>query len=378
MRFEVHSGPIARAAGPVFVSVPYNDVIRQAPALTDTKTGQSIATQFTPDGKLCWWADALQADESRVYELSADALAKPNGRVIVSEDHPDQVDVRIGAQAFTTYKFADDQVRPFLYPVIGPTGASVTRHYPMREGVPDERPDHPHHQSCWVAWGLINGVDHWSTGQRCGFQKHRKLLATISGPVFGQIEAAIDWVTRDGKRQLTEHRTYRFWRADDSMRLFDQSVVFHFTDGDVTFGDTKEGGICSFRVAGTMKESAGGTITNAHGATGERNCWGKPSPWMDYSGKVGGHTVGISIFDHADNFRHPTRWHIRGYGLYSANCFGLSYFTRDKNNDGSMTWKNGKSIAFNHRVLIHKGDAKTAAVGDHYANYNSPAAVHVV
>ena len=43
-----------------------------------------------------------------------------------------------------------------------------------------------------------------------------------------------------------------------------------------------------------------------------------------------------------------------------------------------MTWKDGKSVAFNHRVLIHKGDAKTAAVGDHYANYNSPAAVHVV
>lgn len=39
--------------------------------------------------------------------------------------------------------------RPYLYPIIGPTGAGMTRNYPMKEDVAGEEKDHPHHKGLW-------------------------------------------------------------------------------------------------------------------------------------------------------------------------------------------------------------------------------------
>ncbi len=380
MRFEVQAGETARAAGPVSVAVPAAK-LATAPvlALIETKTKKPVPCQLTPNGKLCWWVDAMNAGEKRTFEVSAAGLAGSAEGVVVDDGHPDKVDVRIGRKALTTYNFGGtpEHPRPYLYPLIGPTDVSVTRHYPMRPGVPEEREDHRHHQSFWVAWGKINDVDHWSTSDRCGFQKHRWLVGAVSGPVFGRIESLIDWTTRQGQRQLTELRSYTFWRADDDVRVVDLSINFHFTDGDVKFGDTKEGGLCSTRVAGTMKEKSGGTITNAEGKQGAGACWGKPSPWVDYTGKAGEHTVGLTIFDNPKNFRYPSRWHVRDYGLFTANVFGLSHFV-SKESDGSHTWKAGELVTFDYRVLIHKDDVKAGRVADHYRNYTKPAAVKVV
>ena len=41
-----------------------------------------------------------------------------------------------------------------------------------------------------------------------------------------------------------------------------------------------------------MREMEGGYITNADGLKGEKDCWGKPSPWIDYYGEVDGSTAG--------------------------------------------------------------------------------------
>ena len=205
MRFEVHAGSSARPAGPVSVSLSADQAAQiDAPGLIDTKTKQPVPVQRLPEGGLCWAAPELQADERRVFALDTDGLSNDSPRVVVDQDHPEQIEVRIGDKAFTTLNFAisDEHPRPFLYPLIGPTHMPVTRHYPMRAGVPGEREDHPHHQSCWVAWGKINGVDHWSTSDKCGFQRVRALTTTISGPVFGQIEAV-----------MNHYGTKDFWAA---------------------------------------------------------------------------------------------------------------------------------------------------------------------
>ena len=58
-----------------------------------------------------------------------------------------------------------------------------------------------------------------------------------------------------------------------------------------------------------------------------------------------GEKVGIAILDHPANPRHPVRWHVRGYGLFAANPFGLSVFTNDKSQDGAMTVEPGQTPA---------------------------------
>ena len=96
--------------------------------------------------------------------------------------------------------------------------------------------------------------------------------------------------------------------------------------------------------------------------------WGKPSPWCDYSGTLPEGKRGLAVFDYPTNLRHPTRWHVRDYGLMTANCFGLSYFT-DKAEYGNMDLKAGESLIFKYRVYIHSGDAKEAQVGERYKDY---------
>ncbi len=135
------------------------------------------------------------------------------------------------------------------------------------------------------------------------------------------------------------------------------------TDGPVRFGDTKEGGMCSIRVASALEEKrGGGRITNGSGGQGEKACWGKPAPWCDYSGTRAGKPVGIAILDHPGNFRYPTTWHVRAYGLMTANPFGISYFTDDKARDGSHTWQKGEVVEYWYRVVLHSGDAASAGL----------------
>jgi hypothetical protein len=176
---------------------------------------------------------------------------------------------------------------------------------------------------------------------------------------------------------LVEHRTYNFYDSPEDVRLFDLAVRMVLTDGDVRFGDTKEGGICSVRVATSMDGNKSGHFVTGAGARGEADGWGKPAPWCDYVGPVGGRTVGIAIMDHPSNFRHPTPWHVRDYGLMTANPFGLATFTGDEANDGTHTWPAGESITWYYRILIHPGDTDQGNVAGHHANYADPPTVHV-
>jgi hypothetical protein len=81
--------------------------------------------------------------------------------------------------------------------------------------------------------------------------------------------------------------------------------------------------------------------------------------------------VGVAIFDHPSNPRHPTYWHSRGYGLHAANIFGWHDFLADKSQDGSMTLEPGQSLHFRYRVVIHSGDTQAARIADLYKAYES-------
>jgi len=156
------------------------------------------------------------------------------------------------------------------------------------------------------------------------------------------------------------------------MRLLEMRVTFTASEGDVRFGDTKEGGICSVRVAYPMEVDRGGRIENAFGGVNEEETWGKRAHWCDYSGVVDGHLVGIAIFDHPSNLRHPTYWHVRNYGLMTANPFALSHFLPGQGLDGSYTLRAGQSLEFRYAIYVHAGDATQGAVRQRYLHWIYP------
>jgi hypothetical protein len=62
------------------------------------------------------------------------------------------------------------------------------------------------------------------------------------------------------------------------------------------------------------------------------------------------------------------------YGLFAANPFGLSVFTNDKSQDGSIKLDPGKSLRFRYRVIVHPGDAKTADIAGQWTKYTATSA----
>jgi len=136
----------------------------------------------------------------------------------------------------------------------------------------------------------------------------------------------------------------------------------------VKFGDTKEG-MLGVRVASSMDVDKGsGHILNSRGEK-DGDAWGKQAEWCDYYGPVDGKTVGIAIMEHPTSFRYPTYWHVRTYGLFATNPFGLNAFTNGKTADGSYTIPAGGKITFRYRILIHEGTTEEAKIAETYSKY---------
>jgi hypothetical protein len=267
-------------------------------------------------------------------------------------------------------------VRPFFFPFLGPGGAALTRSYPMVQDVPDESTDHPHHRSLYVGFGEVNGVDLWAEPPHpnTGRIVHQEWVSRQVGPVAAEFDEHLQWVTGSGHPLLNERRRIVAY-ATRTVRLLDLEIELTPASVAVLFGDTKEGGPLAVRVNSQLEGKRGGLIENAEGGRRETECWGKRSPWCDYSGSLDGRTVGLAIFDHPSSFRHPTYWHVRDYGLFAANPFGRSAFTGDARDRGDLILAPGESVRFAYRVCLHLGDARVGQVADHYHAYANPPTV---
>ncbi|MDH7481389.1 MAG: PmoA family protein [Armatimonadota bacterium] len=347
-------------------------------SLVEIGTGRAIPAQvMNRQGDcihLCIVVDALPKGESREFEIGCSSSTTDGVNLI---DDGKKVEFRIGGKLFTAYHYVSDLPRPFMFPLIGPGGVNVTRRFPMEKDVPGETSDHKHHRSLWVAFGDLNGADGWSEEPGHAVTVHKEFLDKSSGPAFGRIKTLNDWLDSSGNKIMEEEREVIVYNVTEHARLIDLRVVFKATQGDVRFGDTKEGGIVAIRVATSMDGNKGGLITNSYGGVTEIETWGKRAHWCDYSGPVESQTVGITIFDNPANFRYPTYWHVRDYGLMTANPFALSAYKRDPNVDGSYILKAGEIFPFAYRIYIHSGDVIAGNVAEKYHGYINPPVVAV-
>jgi Methane oxygenase PmoA len=297
-------------------------------------------------------------------------------------EQADKLRIEINGEHFTDYCF-QGAPHVYFYPLIGPGGASMTRNWPMKE-VEGEEKDHPHHRSLWYSHGLVNGVDFWSETPKAGKIVHDKFLEVKSGKDSGVIRSANKWIAPDGSVTMTDERTFRVFTRANHERLFDFEVTLKAGDRDVVLGDTKEGSM-AIRVnesmrgvlakqKGEKKAKVGkGRIALSSGVTssgsGDEKAWGKRAAWCDYSGPVDGKTVGVAIFDHPSNPKHPTWWHVREYGLFAANPFGVHDFEKQPKGAGDITIPAGKSVTFKYRFYLHAGDEIAGKVADRYQDY---------
>lgn len=294
----------------------------------------------------------------------------------------DRLRIEINGKLFTEY-FFKDVPRPYCCPLIGPAGLPMTRDWPMKD-IEGEEHDHPHHRSLWYAHGEVNGQDFWSEARNFGKTVHEEFAEVKSGENSGVIRSRDKLVAADGTVVCTDERTLRIYARPDNERLFDFEITFKAGDKNVVFGDTKEGTM-AVRLAESMRLSkpplkgerkarpGDGHIVNSEGVR-DGDTWGKRAAWCDYYGPVQGKIVGVAIFDHPQNPRHPTWWHVRDYGLFAANPFGKHDFEKlpDKH-AGDLTIPAGKSVTFRYRFYLHEGDEKQAKVAERYQAYTAEA-----
>ena len=290
-----------------------------------------------------------------------------------------QIAIEIDGEPFSTFYFGRDAPKPYLHPVRAANGTIVTRGYPM-ENIPGERHDHPHHRGLWFTHGEVNGFDFWANEPNQETQTKKGIVRMThiehkAGKASGTISGTFDWAEPGGHVLLTEERQMVF-HSGSANRLADFDLKLTAGSKAVKLGDTKEGTF-AIRLATELEQdrpevtgiARTGRIVSASGKEGEAQTWGKRAPWVDYSGSLQGKKLGVAIFDHPSNPKHPTHWHVRAYGLFAANIFGEHNFYEDDSRDASITLEPDESLHFLYRVLIHPGDAKQADIAKLYADY---------
>jgi hypothetical protein len=327
-----------------------------------------------------------------VFSLTAAiaALALPLAAQVKFTASPGKVAIEIDGKPFSDFyisgsAFNAEVTKPYLWPLRAASGTYITRAWPMEdvaEEAGEKKPgrnggapasDHPHQRGLWFAHESVNGLDYWNneatykTPNR-GRVTLKQLGELKSGKTQGSLAATFEWSAMDGKNPiLTESRVMTFY-SDPKLRFFDVDVTLTAIS-PVTFGDAKDGAF-GIRLRPVLQEDKGkSTITNADGLVGEKQLWGKPSNWCDYSGEIAGEKVGVAILDHPANPHHPVRWHARAYGLFAANPFGLAVFTGDKTQNGAVSINPGQSLRYRYRVIIHPGGVGDADIAGLWTKY---------
>lgn len=290
-------------------------------------------------------------------------------------DTGDVLEAYLGKDPFFTYNYKN-AAKPYLYPVYGPDSQLMVRNFPMKD-LKDEEHDHPHQKAFWFTHGAVNGVDYWTEGEQKGRIVHQNFSKIKCSGNTGIIASHNYWIKPDRKTvQLKDERAIRFFGTEQK-RYLDLYVRLTAIAADAVLGDTKEGTF-GIRLAETMRVKGGlnkGHIINADGLK-DNETWGKRSFWVDYYGPVNDQIMGVAIFDHPQNPRYPTWWHVRDYGLFAANPFGIHDFepktaTGEKTpvDAGKLVLKQDESLVFQYRVILHKGNHEEGAIAEEYKKY---------
>lgn len=236
------------------------------------------------------------------------------------------------------YHFGSELRRPFVFPLVGPSGRSVTR-----MGHPHDPESHSHHNSVWISHDSVNGISFWDD-RSPGRIVHQRVEKFEDLKDRASVSTLNHWVDGSGKILLKEKRKTIAIGLPEKEWLLVIRMELQPDKAPVTFGKTPFGFI-GVRMAKTIGvHDGGGTIRNSEGATNEKEVFWKPAKWVDYSGAITKtETGGATLLDHTSNVNHPTFIHVRDDGWMAA-----SY-----NLEKSFTLETNKTLSLTYGVYVH-------------------------
>ena len=299
--------------------------------------------------------------------LASVCMAGENVRFVQDTN---KIDILVGGNLFTTYRYGSELTKPILYPVKSPSGIVLTRGFPF-EKIPGESNDHPHHTGIFFTYDKVNHDGFWNNTTSPPQIKHIKTTKMENG----QLSTISHWVGKSGKQLLEEKRDMVF-SAEANQYATDFNITLTAQDEKIVFGDTKEG-MFAIRVADWLREDKGtGKYLDSDGNIGEPNIWGKKATWVRLEGQKDGKTIGIAIFNHPASANYPTYWMARGYGLFSANPLGQLDFLKGTNVENpqplNFTLYPGQSALFKFRMIIYEGQKSAEQLEREFQSFARP------
>ncbi len=294
---------------------------------------------------------------------------------VTFEQHPQKIGVSIDGKLFTHYLYGEDQPKPLLVPLQTPSGTEVNRRYPLTplEGGSD---DHPHHIGLFFAVDQVNGTNFWKNTQTSPQIRHQS-IDTLQEGKQGTLAATSLWIDENGQTVLKEERTMVF-AGEEKAHTVDIRITLTAMQPTVTFEDIEEG-MFAIRLADALRESGAkvipppgqplpdesvagtGQYLTSNGDVGASEGWGKRARWVALQGIKEDRVVGVAMMNHPSSINYPTFWHIRGYGLFSANPLGQGDFLRQseyKKNPVlplNLTLEQAESVFFRFKVIVFQG-----------------------
>lgn len=246
----------------------------------------------------------------------------------------------------TRYHFGSGLHRPFLFPINGPSGRSLTR-----MGHPHDPVSHSHHNSVWISHHDVNGINFWADRGE-GKIRHKRIVKYQDTENHATLISENEWIKPDGTVVLLETRRITTIPLPNAEWLLIIDITFKAAQETVTLGKTPFGMI-GVRMAKTIGvHDGGGTIRNSEGDVNEKEVFWKQAKWVDYSGAITNDKLeGITLFDHPKNPNFPTNFHVRNDGWMGAS---LTF-------SGPREIRQGEPLQLRYGLYVHS-DIKSADV----------------
>lgn len=266
-----------------------------------------------------------------------------------------RIDVVIGKQFFTSYRFQPDEKYPFFFPVNGPVSGGTTTS--MRNGV------YPHHSSLFFGCDRVNGGNYWQEGLERGqiVSLGARIVEAKGERVI--IEDECIWKRPDAQAPIIDRRKITISSPSKDLYLLDFDIEMEMLM-DVTILKTNHS-LFSARIDEDLTVKQGGVMINSEGKEGEKGTFGVGSSWIDCYGKRKTGTEGIAIMQHPSNKWYPSPWFTRDYGFMSPTPMFWP------ENEKTTDLKKGEKINLRYRVAVHAGDVKEANVAQLFEQYKN-------
>ncbi|MBN2595050.1 MAG: PmoA family protein [Sedimentisphaerales bacterium] len=319
--------------------------------------------------------------------------ASPKVELVRGEN---RIDVVIAGELFTSYLYGENMTRPLLVPVRTPSGIDVSRRYPLTE-IEGGSTDHEHHIGIFFAVDQVNGVNFWKNTGVPPQIKHVEITEMTGGAGTGKLTAISHWI--DDKQQvlLDERRTMIFLAGEhENEYAIDMSIDLTAKCTRVVFEDIEEGMFAirlsdyfresnpenSPKLGGPMPDesiSGTGKYFSSNGDETAKDVWGKRARWVALQGIRKGTVVGIVILNHPASINYPTYWHVRNYGLFSANPFGQGDFQRQQPKEYRknkviplhLTLEGGETAHFRFLVIVYEGFRTNEQIEKRFKKFTS-------